>query len=81
MYSECMPNVQVRDVPNEIHEALVRQAALAGKSLQQYLTVQLARIAATPTLEEVLDRIERRSKGTLSTAQALDGLEAERARR
>ena len=81
MYDACMTNVQVRDVPPEVHEALVRRAALAGQSLQQYLTAQLTRLAATPTLDEVLDRIERRSKGRLSTAQVLDSLEAERARR
>ena len=81
MYNACMPNVQVRDVSSEVHEALVRRAALAGQSLQQYLMAQLARIAATPTLDEVLDRIEQRSKGDLSTAQAVDALESERARR
>ncbi|TPW09530.1 MAG: hypothetical protein FD127_4116, partial [Acidimicrobiaceae bacterium] len=32
-----MPNVQVRDVPVEVHEALVRRAELAGQSLQQFL--------------------------------------------
>ena len=81
MYDACMPNIQVRDVSSEVHEALVRRAGLAGQSLQQYLTTQLARIAATPTIEEVLDRIEGRSKGSLSAAHALEALEVERARR
>jgi hypothetical protein len=76
-----MPNVQVRDVPEEIHEALVRQAELAGQSLQQYLAAKLALIATTPTIDEVLDRIEQRSKGRLSGRNASAALEAERARR
>lgn len=76
-----MPNVQVRDVPEEVHEALLRRAELAGQSLQQYLSAQLAAIAATPTLDEMLDRIERRPKGRLARADALAGIEAERARR
>ena len=76
-----MPNVQVRDVPEEIHEALVRQAQLAGQSLQQYLATKLALIATTPTVDEVLDRIEQRSKGHLSARDAVAALESERARR
>ena len=57
-----MRNVQVRDVPDEVHEALVRRADEAGQSLQQFLSRRLAEIAATPTIEEILERIERRPK-------------------
>ncbi|MEM9037500.1 MAG: hypothetical protein AAGA99_14485 [Actinomycetota bacterium] len=76
-----MPHVQVRDVPDDIHEALVRRAELAGQSLQQFLTAQLAMIASTPTTDEVLARIEGRDLGDLSPADALDALAEERARR
>ena len=81
MYSACMPNVQIREVPGEVHEALVRKAALAGQSLQQYLSAQLALLATTPTIDEVIDRIDRRSKGRLTRADAVSALEDERARR
>jgi len=81
MYCACMANIQVRDVPIEVHEALVRRAELAGQSLQQYLTAQLTEIASRPTMEEMLDRIEGRSKGRLSRRDAIDALESERARR
>jgi len=76
-----MPNIQVRDVPDEVHEALVRRAERAGQSLQQYLAGQLADIAATPTLDDVLDRVEDRSKGRLTRKEAIDAIDAERARR
>ena len=76
-----MPNVQVRDVPPEVHEALVRRAELAGQSLQQFLAAQLAAIAETPTLDEMLDRIESRPKGKLSRQDAINAIAAERARR
>ena len=76
-----MPNVQVRDVPDDVHEQLIRRAELAGQSLQQYLSAQLAAIAATPTLDDVLDRIEKRNKGRLSMRDAVTALESERARR
>ena len=81
MYNACMPNVQVRDVPDDVHEALVRKAELAGQSLQQYLSAQLERIATIPTIDEVIDRIERRPKGRLSRASAVAALDDERARR
>ena len=61
-----MPHVQVRDVPDEVHQVLVRRAEAAGQSLQQYLAIQLAAFASTPTVDEVLDRIEHRDKGKLS---------------
>lgn len=81
MYYACMANVQVRDVPDDVHAALVRRAEQAGQSLQQYLASRLAEIAATPTVREILDRIEQRPKGALSASAAIDALEEERARR
>lgn len=76
-----MPNIQVRDVPDEVHKTLVRRAERAGQSLQQYLAGQLADIAATPTLDDVLDRVEDRSKGRLTRKEAIDSIDTERARR
>jgi antitoxin FitA len=76
-----MPNVQIREVPEDVHEALVRKAALAGQSLQQYLSAQLVAIASTPTIDEVIDLIERREKGSVSRASTIAALEDERARR
>jgi antitoxin FitA len=81
MYCACMPNVQVRDVPDEVHEALVRRAEQAGQSLQRFLASQLAEIAATPTVEDILDRIDRRPKGGLSAGAAIEALDEERAGR
>lgn len=81
MYNACMPHIQIREVPDEVHNELVRRAELAGQSLQQYLSAQLASIAATPTLSDVLERIEARLKGQLSKADAISALEEERARR
>ena len=81
MYYACMPNVQVRDVPDHVHEALVRRAEQAGQSLQHFLAAQLASIAATPTMDEMLKRIEQRPKGRLSAESAIEAIDAERARR
>ena len=81
MYNACMPNVQIREVPDDVHAALVRRAERAGQSLQQYLAAQLAAIAATPTIDEMIARIEGRPKGRLSRKSAIAALQAERARR
>ena len=81
MYNACMANVQIRGVPDDVHAELVRRAELAGQSLQQYLSAQLASIVATPTVEDVFERIENRLKGQVSTADAIVALEDERARR
>ena len=81
MYSACMPSVQIREVPEDVHEALVRKAAEAGQSLQQYLFAQLVTIATTPTVDEVIARVEQRAKGTLTREDAVDQLAAERAGR
>jgi antitoxin FitA len=81
MYCACMPNVQIREVPEDVHEALVRKAELAGQSLQQYLSAQLVVIASTPTVDEVIDLIERRQKGSVSRASTIASLRDERARR
>lgn len=81
MYTACMPHIQVREVPDKIHAELVRRAEGAGMSLQQFLSEKLTTIATTPSLHDVIDRIERRDKGDLSTENALDVLDVERARR
>lgn len=76
-----MPSVQVRDVPEDVHAALVRRAELAGQSLQQYLAAQLARLVSTPTVDEVLARIEQRTGGRMTGEEAVAAVEAERDRR
>ncbi|MHB1431766.1 MAG: FitA-like ribbon-helix-helix domain-containing protein [Streptosporangiaceae bacterium] len=73
-----MPNLLVRDVPDEIHAALQRRAERRGQSLQQFLAGELRRLAERPSVEEVLDRIERRSGGRVGLRQAADDLAAER---
>ena len=53
-----MPNVLIRDVPDDVHAELVHRASSAGQSLQLYLKLELERLARTPTLEQVLAGIE-----------------------
>lgn len=76
-----MPNVLVRDLPDDVHAQLQRRAEAAGQSLQQYLTTELTRLATAPTIAEVLERIGRRRGGRVGLATAVDDLHDERARR
>ncbi|MGL5823940.1 MAG: FitA-like ribbon-helix-helix domain-containing protein [Nocardioides sp.] len=76
-----MTHVQIRNVPDDVRDALVDKAARAGQSLQQYLTTQLTIIATTPSLEDVLARIDRRAKGRLPRTTAVTARDEERARR
>ena len=76
-----MPSVLVRNIPTDVHAALRRNAEAQGKSLQQYLAAELTRLANKPTLDEVLDRIERRRGGKVGLTEAVADLEEERAAR
>ena len=75
-----MPNVLVRDVPEDVHTALQRRAEQRGQSLQQYLAGELRRLAERPSVDEVLDRIERHTGGRVGLQQAADDLAEERQR-
>lgn len=75
-----MPNVLVRDVPEGVHAALQRRAEQRGQSLQQYLASELKRLAEKPSLDDVLDRIDRRRGGRVGLDQAVEDLTEERQR-
>jgi antitoxin FitA len=55
-----MPNVQIRDVPPEVHRQLKAQAALAGQSLNEYLLARFRELAGTPTVPELIEQIRQR---------------------
>ena len=73
-----MTNVLVRDLTEETHRELVRRAEERGQSLQQYLAAELTRLAVSPTLDDVLRRIDARRGGRVGFAQAAADLAAER---
>jgi plasmid stability protein len=73
-----MPNLLVRDIPEDIHARLQHRAERSGQSLQQFLAGELRRIAERPSVDEVLDRIDRRRGGKVGLAQAAEDLHDER---
>jgi len=76
-----MPNVLVRDLPDEVHANLLRRAEAAGQSLQQYLSTELTRLASMPTMTDVLTRISRRRGGRVGLDRAVADLDEERSPR
>ena len=51
-----MPNIQIKDVPEDTHAVLRQRASAAHQSLQEYLRSRLIAEAAQPTVDEVLAR-------------------------
>lgn len=76
-----MPHVLVRNLPEDVHRRLTQRARVNGTSLQRYLSAELTRLAETPSLDEVIARIERRSGGTVGLDQAVADLEEARGER
>ena len=72
--------IQIRNVPDALHRRLKARAALAGMSLSDYLLREIRQVAQQPTLEEMLERLRRRTpvRTRLSPAEAV---RAERDRR
>lgn len=62
--------IQVRNVPEEIHAELVRQAARAGLSLNRYLLAEFGRIARRGRNAEIFKRAAKES-GKRPSAQEI----------
>lgn len=76
-----MPSVQIKNVPENTHAVLRQRAAAAHQSLQEYLRSRLIHDAATPTVEEVLGRVDARDGGRVPIATAVAILREDRDRR
>lgn len=68
--------IQIRDVDDDVYEALARRAAEAGLSVPELLRRETARLAARPTIEEWLNRTRHRQgdRTPRETIEALDEL-------
>ena len=67
----CMPNVQVRDVPDHVHRRLKAQAADAGQSLNEFMLARMSDIARVPTVPELARRIREREPYTGPSSAAV----------
>lgn len=53
--------IQIRNVPDALHRRLKARAALAGKSLSDYLLDEIRETAERPTVEELRARLAQRA--------------------
>lgn len=51
--------IQVRNVPEAVHETLRKRAAEERKSLSEYVLGELERVTSRPSMSEVLARISQ----------------------
>ncbi|WP_420614267.1 FitA-like ribbon-helix-helix domain-containing protein [Candidatus Spongiisocius sp.] len=75
-----MPHVLIRDLPDDTHAVLRSRAMREGKSLQQYLFAELRQLAARPTVDELMDRVDSRSGGRVSFRRAVEDVAEDRHR-
>ncbi len=72
-------NIQIRNVPAEVHEALTEQARASGQSLQNFLLDVVRRQAARSNNLAIMREFEGRNDGTnLSPDEVVADLQAAR---
>lgn len=69
--------IQVRDVPDDVHQRLVRRAAEERRSLSELVRAEIVEIARRPTMAEMLARLVSRPVVAVPETAA-DGLAHER---
>jgi plasmid stability protein len=73
--------ITIRDVPEKVRDELAARAALQGKSMQEYLRMELERMAARPSVEAWLEQVRKRvraSQTRVSAAEILKARDADR---
>ena len=65
-----MATIQIKHVPDEVHDKLKRRAATTGQSLQQYMLDAVCREAELASMEELLAR--QRADALIYGEQELD---------
>jgi hypothetical protein len=76
-----MTSITIRDVPPQTRDELASRAALAGRSLQEYLRLLLIELARQPDVATVVEHMQARRSHVgpgLSSRQILGYLDAER---
>jgi len=51
----------IRNVPEHVHNILAARAARSGRSLQEYLLVEVSELARQPTAEELMEQAGARA--------------------
>ena len=74
-YDAAVPKtIQIRDLADDVYNALARRAVEAGITVPDLLRREAARLAARPTVSEWLERTRRRPS-EITTAEVLEALD------
>jgi plasmid stability protein len=77
-YTQNMKNIQVKNVPDDVHRVWKTRAAAEGMSLQEYLLRKLTREAQQPTVAEVFARVEHRGGPALDHDEIVEMIREDR---
>ena len=82
-YQHSMSNLQVKDVPDALHDELRRRAERSGRTIREYVLELIRRDLATPSREEWLATVRALSPLDLggSASALVTAARTERARR
>lgn len=75
-----MTSILIRDVPPKIHNALQIAAERKGHSLQQYLVLEMAKLAEKSQIEEALKKMNRATLPKIKASTIVDAIHSERKR-
>ncbi len=70
--------IQIRNVPSGVHRKLRERALAAGMSLSEFLLREVTAVATRPTLEDVFERISRRSPPPKNLTDSVAAVRSER---
>lgn len=73
-----MSNIQIKRVPEHLHEAVRRRATGEGMTVSDYLLHLIERDLALPSRREWLERLATRRPVDVNVVAALDAARAER---
>jgi antitoxin FitA len=71
-----MKNLQIRNVPDDVHRRLKARAALEGRTLSEFALAELVRTLERPTRREVIERVRERE--AVARVDSADLVRAER---
>lgn len=63
-YASMAVQITIRDVPEKVRDELAARAALEGKSMQEYLRMELERLATRPSVNAWLEQVRKRKRAS-----------------
>lgn len=66
-------DITVDDVPESVRDRLAEKAADRSQSLDEYLLVELQRIAARPSVASLVEEVRRRRESASTSDPTSDG--------